>query len=213
MKRFGALLAGVFLTLFVLAAPAQAAPASLTECSAELHQGDYRLGPATLPMLGDVGFQLVGYSRTGYRPVDVFLDRFYDEAAGSWRYPPADGYLLDPDGEPVKWVSELVAGQHIDRYGSEFGAFLAPRGLPYTTRSIPPSNLVGTPAAGCNYRVYEVLRPFSVQAGPIAPWFFQRGGGLQYQLSGALVPGAPDRLSVGWLVDNGYLGRVVSPST
>lgn len=213
MKRFGALLAGVFLVLFAFSPPAQATPASLTECSAELYSGDYRLGPAELPRLGDVGFQLVGYHRTGYRPEAVFLDQFYDDNAGSWLYPPADGYLLDPLGRPVKWVSELLPGQQIDRYGSEFGAFLAPRGLPYTTRSIPPSNLVGTPAAGCNYRVYEVLRPFAVTAGPIAPWFFQSGGGLQYQLSGALVPGAPDRLSVGWLVDHGYLGRVVSPST
>jgi hypothetical protein len=28
-----------------------------------------------------------------------------------------------------------------------------------------------------------------------------------------LVPGAPSRLNVLWLVENGYLGRVVSPST
>jgi hypothetical protein len=99
----------------------------------------------------------------------------------------------------------------IDRYGSEFGGFLAPAGLPYTMRSIPPSNLVGIPAAACNYHLYEVLRPFDVYSGPIAAWFFQLGGGLQYQLNGLLVPGAPTRLTVMWLVDNGYLGRL--PST
>ncbi len=213
MRRFAALLAGWVLVLFALAPPAQAAPPSLTECSAELYGGDHRLGPAELPRLGRVGTQLYGYSRTGHRPVDEFLDRFYDDAAGSWRYPPADGYLLDPAGQPIRWDQTLRRGQRIDRYGSEFGAFLAPSGLPYTTRSIPPSNLVGTPAAGCNYYLYEVLRPFAVRAGPIAAWFYQRGGGLQYQLAGALVPGAPDRLSVLWLVDNGYLARVVSPST
>ncbi|MFI7678295.1 TNT domain-containing protein [Actinophytocola sp. NPDC049390] len=213
MRRIAALLAGLLTLTFVLAPPAQAAPVSLTECSAELYAGDARLGPAELPKLGAVGVQLVGYSRTGHRSVDVFLDRYYDEDAGSWRYPPDDGYATGPDGAPVKWVQTLASGWLIDRYGSEYGAFLAPAGLPYTTRSIPPSNLVGTPAAGCNYYRYQVLRPFDVQAGPIAPWFFQTGGGLQYQLSGALVPGAPDRLSVRWLVDNGYLGRVSSPST
>lgn len=213
MRRLAAAFAGWLVVLFVLVPPAQAAPAPLTGCSAELYAGDARLGPARLPRLGDVGAQLVGYSRTGRRPAEVFLNRYYDSAAGSWRYPPADGYALGPDGKPVRWVDTLVPGRRIDRYGSEYGGFLAPAGLPYTTRSIPPSNLVGTPAAGCNYHLYEVLRPFAVQAGPIAPWFFQLGGGMQYQLTGALVPGAPARLSVLWLVDNGYLGRVVSPST
>lgn len=208
-----ALLAGLVSLSLLVAAPASAAPVSLTACSAEKFAGDARLGPAELPKLGAVGVQLVGYHRTGRFPVEVFLDRYYDEDAGSWRYPPADGYATGPDGEPVKWTQTLSEGWLIDRYGSEYGAFLAPAGLPYTTRSIPPSNLVGTPAAGCNYYRYAVLRPFEVQAGPIAPWFFQSGGGLQYQLSGALVPGAPERLSVMWLVDNGYLSRVVSPST
>jgi hypothetical protein len=213
MRRIAALVAGLLLVTFVLAPPAQAAPSSFTECSAELYAGDSRLGPAELPTLGDVGVQLLGYSRTGHRPVDVFLDRYYDEEAGGWRYPPDDGYAIGIDGEPVKWEQTLSRGWLIDRYGSEYGGFLAPAGLPYTTRSIPPSNLVGNPAAGCNYYRYQVLRPFDVWAGPIAPWFFQTGGGLQFQLSGAFVPGAPDRLNVLWLLDNGYLGRVVSPST
>lgn len=213
MRRIAALLAGLLSLSFLLAPTAQAQPPSLTECSAELYAGDTRLGPAELPGLGDVGVQLLGYNRTGYHPVDVFLDRFYDADAGSWRYPPDDGYVVGLDGEPVRWEQTLSRGWLIDRYGSEYGGFLAPAGLPYTTRSIPPSNLVGNPAAGCNYYRYQVLRPFDVQAGPIAPWFFQTGGGLQYQLSASLVPGAPDRMNVMWLVDNGYLGRVVSPST
>jgi len=209
MRRFVAVLAGL---LLVLVAPVPAAQAtSLTECSAALYAGDQRLGPAELPVAGRVGVQLLGYSRTGYEPVEEFLDTYYDSDAGSWRYPPADGYVLQPDGQPVKWTQTLSRGQRIDRYGSEFGGFLAPAGLPYTMRSIPPSNLVGVPAAGCNYHLYQVLRPFDVRSGPIAAWFFQFGGGLQYQLDGQLVPGAPARLTVMWLVDNGYLGRV--PST
>jgi len=54
-----------------------------------------------------------------------------------------------------------------------------------------------------------VVRDFEVNAGPIAPWFFQPGGGLQYQLNAALVPGAPARLNVRWLIDNGYLRRLI----
>lgn len=206
MRRFVAVLAGFLLVLF-MPVPAQAV--SLTECSAEVYTGDQRLGPEQLPTLGPVGFQLLGYSRSGYQPVDTFLDTYYDEDAGSWRYPPEDGFALDEYGDPVNWTQPLQAGQRIDRYGSEFGGFLAPAGLPYTMRSIPPSNLVdrGYPA-GCNYHVYEVAQPFDVTAGPIAPWFFQAGGGLQYQLDGTLVPGAPARLNVLWLVDNGYLEPV-----
>ncbi len=205
--------AGLSLVFLLLVPPAHAAPTWLHECSAELYAGDSRLGPERLPKLGPVGVQLAGYSRTGHRPVATFLKRYYDTASAGWRYPPADGYALGPDGRPEKWVATLRQGERIDRYGSEYGGFLAPVGMPYTERSIPPSNLVGIPPAGCNYHVYDVLRPFRVHAGPVAPWFFQTGGGTQYQLTSGLVPNAPARLSVLWLVENGYLGRVASPST
>ncbi|WP_035290207.1 TNT domain-containing protein [Actinokineospora spheciospongiae] len=212
-QRVGAVVAGWVVALTVIAPVAQAetaaAPLSPRECSAELYQGDRRLGPETLPRLGSVGFQTALYSRTGLRSTEDFLGRYYDDAANSWRYPPQDGYVLRGDGTPVKWEQTLFRGQRIDRYGSEFGGFLAPEGLPYTTRSIPPSNLVGNPAAGCNYHIYKVLRPFDVNAGPIAPWFYQLGGGLQYQLNGTLIPGAPGQVNVMWLLDNGYLERIV----
>lgn len=208
-RRVVTLVATSLLIVSLVAAPAaQAAPTTPTECSADYYQDDRRLGPEDLPTWGRVGFQLAGYSRTGDRPVEVFLDTFYDESAGSWRYPPNDGYVTGPGGRPIRYEQTLEPGSRIDRYGSEYGAFLAPQGIPYTTRAIPPSNLVGEPAAGCNYFVYQVLRPFEVDAGPIAPWFFQSGGGTQYQLNGELVPGAPARLSVKWLLDNGYLTRV-----
>ncbi len=207
--RIVPVIAGLLLVLLGIAPVAQAAPPSLTECSTELYHDDRRLGPERLPLLGPVGSQLFAYSRTGYRPTEVFLDRYYDPAANSWIYPPHDGYALGADGQPIRWTRTLPTGVEIDRYGSEFGGFLAPRGAPYTTRAIPPSNLVGNPAAGCNYHVYEVLTPFDVHTGPIAAWFFQRGGGLQYQLDGALVPGAPERLSVMWLLENGYLERLI----
>src|SRR2546421_722811 len=72
----------------------------------------------------------------------------------------------------------------------------------------PPQSLDGNPPASCNYHDYRVLKPLPVDAGPIAPWFAQPGYGLQYQLDAALVPGAPERLNVLWLVDNGYLQRL-----
>ncbi|MFD4396529.1 TNT domain-containing protein [Kitasatospora sp. NPDC058478] len=183
------------------------------ECSADFYQGDKRLGPADLPTTGRVGRELVGYQRTGSLSEQQFLTTYYDPAgnngAGGWIYPPSDGYVTLPDGTPVEFDLTLYPNQNIDRYGSEYGAFLAPEGLPYSTRSIPPQSLDGTPPAGCNYHDYKVVKPFKVHAGPIAPWFGQPGWGLQYQLDAALVPGGPAKLNVLWLVDNGYLSRIV----
>ncbi|TWE15305.1 uncharacterized protein DUF4237 [Kitasatospora atroaurantiaca] len=208
-RMFLALVAGA--GLLVGATPAHAAvPAALDQCSAEDHHGDPRLGPERLPILGRVGLELIGYNRTGGQDEQTFLSQYYDSQAGSWRYPPADGYLTGPDGQPVKLNQTLLPGQDIDRYGSEYGSFLAPEGLPYANRSIPPQSLDSTSApAGCNYHDYQVVKPFTVHAGPIAPWFNQPGHGWQFQLDATLVPGAPERINVGWLVTNGYLKRLV----
>jgi hypothetical protein len=192
------------------AATAQAAPQGLfsTTCSADFDGGDFRLGPAQLPNVGRVGFQLLGYRRTGGMPDSAFLAKYWDATANSWIYPPDNGFLIVA-GQPVEFTQTMVPGTDIDRYGSEYGGFLAPEGSPYTTRAIPPSSLDGTPAAGCNYHDYQVLKPFAVHSGPIAPWFGQTGLGLQYQLDGTLIPGAPASVNVMWLLDNGYLRRLV----
>ena len=191
---------------------ARALPRNLTECSAESYAGDRRLGPARLPKLGLVGLEMIGYRRTGGLSAADFLARYYDadlyNGTGGWIYPPQNGYQLRPDGTPIRWDQQLRVGQAIDRYGSEYGGFLSPTGLPYFTRAIPPTNLNGTPPAACNYHNYRVLKSFDVDAGPIAPWFAQPGGGVQYQLDATEIPGAPAPLNVLWLVDNGYLERL-----
>ncbi len=185
-----------------------------TACSADFAAGDSRLGPAGLPNSGDVGYELKGYDRTGSLAPAAFLAEYYDSTlyggAGGWIYPPQNGYELRADGTPIIWHKTIPAGRTIDRFGSEYGAFLSPAGTPYDERAIPPSNLDGTPAAGCNYHRYLVLKPFEVDAGPIAGWFAQPGDGWQYQLLGSLVPGAPASLNVLWLVDNGYLQRLAA---
>lgn len=195
------------------AAAAQATSASAADtspyaCSAAYFDGNSLLGPQDLPVLGPVGRQLPGYQRTGYQAPDAFLARFRN--ASGWIYPPDNGYVIVA-GKPVEWTSSLNPGQDIDRYGSAYGSFLAPAGTRYAERSIPPTSLESTPAASCNYHDYEVLKPFDVDAGPIAGWFDQPGGGLQYQLDGRLIPGAPAQLNVQWLLDNGYLQEITQP--
>lgn len=205
-----ALVAGA--ALLGLAPVAQAAAPGGTpsdQCSAAFYQGDARLGPDQLPGSGEVGRELVGYRRTGFDSEQNFLATYYNTTTSSWNYPPANGYLIGFDGQPVELNQTLRPGQDIDRFGSEYGSFLAPEGLPYASRSIPPQSLDGNPAAGCNYHDYRVVKAFTVHAGPIAPWFDQVGLGWQYQLDASLVAGAPSTINVGWLVTNGYLERLV----
>jgi hypothetical protein len=191
-----------------------ASPASATQCSAADYNGDPRLGPAQLPTAGPVGLELRGYDRFGGLTPEQFLATYWDPTAfgghGGWRFPPANGFQIGPDGQPVEQVLPLRPGQSIDRYGSEFGSFLAPAGLPYAKRAIPPQSLdnLSQPAA-CNYHLYRVLREFRVDGGPIAPGLGQPGGGVQYLLVSSLVPGAPDRINVLWLIANGYLQRLI----
>ncbi len=154
---------------------------------------------------------LFGYDRFAGLTPSQFIATYWDPTAGGgnggWRYPPANGYLLI-NGRPVEFVKTLTPGTEVDRFGSEFGGFLAPEDTPYAMRSLPPANLdVFDPAYACNYHLYKVRKPFAADEGLIAPGFGQPGYGLQIQLDGSLVPGAPSRPNVIWMIDNGYLAR------
>ncbi len=191
---------------------------ALDACSAADLDNDRRLGPAALPLFGAVGAELFFYDRTGGQPRQQFLDTWWDPAArsgnGDWIFPPQNGYMINADGTPIRTVTPLTPGQEIDRFGGTGGGFLAPKGLRYADRSIPPSNLdSSTDPAGCNYHVYRVLKTFSVYTGTVRPWFDQPGNGQQYQLDGSLVPGAPadGDLHVQWLLDHQYLEDEAHP--
>jgi hypothetical protein len=86
----------------------------------------------------------------------------------------------------------LLPGTRVDRYGSEFGTFVAPEGVPFGMRGLPAE------AATRPYSVYEVLRPIEVDAGLAVPWHGQPGFGMQYELPS----------EVRRLVQQGYLRRV-----
>jgi hypothetical protein len=161
------------------------------------------LGPKPLPRSGVVGPLLHGYRRFGALAEPDFVARFRDGA--NWVYPPDDGFVSHHgvvDRNPV----HLAQGTRVDRFGFPGGSFLAPARTPYGDRGLPPQNLntpQGAPVA--NYHLYCVAKSFTVDAGMTAPWFGQRGLGMQYKLMGAYLPQAGTRLSVTWLLDNGYL--------
>ncbi|WP_370424219.1 TNT domain-containing protein (plasmid) [Streptomyces sp. QH1-20] len=146
---------------------------------------DPRLGPAVLPDKSPVGPLLKEYRSTGSLAPSKFLEKYWDEDSGGWRYPPQGGFA-EKYGRVDRNVTHLRVGDYIDRFGSESGAYLAPAGDLYSKRSIPPENLnTYDPNFPYNYHRYRVKKPFLAWQGEIAPWFEQPGGGAQIQLDGS----------------------------
>ncbi|MGW5948260.1 TNT domain-containing protein [Streptomyces celluloflavus] len=186
-----------------------AAPSPHEPCTGKFHD-DARLGPEWLPnkQQKPVGPLLKGYQRTGKLSPDAFLKKYWEGPAGtgSWKYPPNDGFG-EVNGKVDKKPTKLRTGERLDRFGSEYGGYLAPAGDAYAKRALPPQNLNTRDAAvPCDYHVYKVTKPFQVWQGGIAPWFEQPGKGQQIKLDPVFLdPGQGERLNVKWLLEHGYL--------
>ncbi|MDX3075302.1 TNT domain-containing protein [Streptomyces sp. NPDC088354] len=161
--------------------------------------GDPRLGPRFLPKKGVLGAILADYRRLGGQTANGFIATWWNPNTGGFIFPPNDGYRSGVT--PFSVSLTFTVGQRIDRFGGEGGRFLAPAGTPYFQRSLTPQSLNTIESDyPFNYHVYKVLKPFTVQAGFIEPWFGQPGNGVQY----VLPPGD----SVGAHVVNGDLARL-----
>ena len=208
---------GVPRTPEAAAAAARAAVRDRPDVCAGPYVKDHpELGPAGLPRTGYFGSLVRGYARYGGLSPAKFSFRYWDETANPayWRYPPDLGFAHSggwSNGRVLRARATLPEGAFIDRFGSPYGTFLAPAGSAFGNRALPPDSLntrSNDPSHLCNYHLYRVSRTFDVDAGPAAPAFQQRGGGRQYLLTSAYVPGAPATLNVLWLVDHGYLSVV-----
>jgi hypothetical protein len=181
--------------------PTAQAGARPAPCTGE-YQSDARLGPKYLPRAWElpVGPLLRSYQRTGGLSPRAFLAKYWKDEGpdgpGGWKYPPDDGFA-ETNGEIDKHVEVLEPGEDLDRFGSEYGSYLAPAGDPYAKRALPPQNLNTRDARyPCDYHRYTVKQPFTVWQGRIAPWFEQPGGGQQIKLDPALLdPGDGQRQS------------------
>ena len=71
----------------------------------------------------------------------------------------------------------LMAGDKIDRFGGKKGKFFSPTGTPMEMRALPYD------ADLSQYRQFEVVKPFEVEASTIAPAFENIGLGTQYRSS------------------------------
>lgn len=71
----------------------------------------------------------------------------------------------------------LMAGDKIDRFGGKKGKFFSSTGTPMEMRALPYD------ADLSQYRQFEVVKPFEVEASTIAPAFGNIGLGTQYRSS------------------------------
>ncbi|KAL2817479.1 hypothetical protein BDW59DRAFT_175436 [Aspergillus cavernicola] len=163
--------------------------------------GDSRLGPVRYPLRFPLRNELRTYTRFGSLCPAEFLEKWATstEPDGTYIYPPDNGFVVDDEDVQIIGNVSLPVGQKLDRFGSEYGRFLAALGAPYIERSLPPSNLITYDGNyPFNYHVYQVTREFVVGLGPIAPWFEQPGMGTQF-----LAP-----MDVLGLIAGGFLRRL-----
>lgn len=104
-------------------------------------------------------------------------DRFYSDDDEPI-YPMNDGFV----GEPKKIT--LKAGSIVlDRYGGERGTFVAIYGTALEMRALPRGSRKNT-----EYHIYIITEDLEgVLAGKTAPWFNQKGGGMQFKLPDKIV--------------------------
>lgn len=163
---------------------------------------DPRLGPVQLPTKLPLLSFVDNYNRFGNLTPGEFLAKFTNKTNGWWIYPPADGFSLDMNGQPIKGNMTLGVGTKIDRFGYESGRYVSAADAPFNQRSLPPDSL-DTDVNGTypyNYHIYTVKKELPVIGGPIAPWFGQPGLGAQFYVGGIG--------NITMLIDLGYLERL-----
>ncbi len=119
---------------------------------------------------------------------DVYRNpKYFDSASGDINWPENDGFYGDSFDYTLKPYTR------IDRYGSDYGTFVAIVGHPYEDYSLAPGSEYK------NYSIFIVRKPIKGKAGAVYPWFDEPGGATQ------IVLPAP----VKDLLEDGSLERVV----
>jgi uncharacterized protein YukE len=143
-----------------------------------------------------------GWDPTGGMPWEDFASRFGTPESRIW--PGNDGFPPGYAPQPA----QLPEGAIIDRFGSEYGRYLAPDGTPFADRALAPESVGG------DYNRYMItgkpLPPdWQIVEGPVEPWYGQTPspGTLQYMIVG--LDGV--RVSVKELLDRGILDEYGPP--
>jgi hypothetical protein len=188
------------------------------------------LGPSDLPTGGAPLYTYIarmtrGYKRFGDLTEAQFLAKYRVPADpphdGSWKYPEKGGFTINPaTNRPIVHYILLKPFEHgkpvlVDRFGRDTGTYMSPALTSYAKRAIPPMSLdTFTKANPYNYHLYLVLRAFNVDAGLVAPWFGQEGGGRQYATCHTTdFANLCEHPDVADLIAKGYLEEVPLPRT
>ena len=138
--------------------------------------------------LDDPDYKIFGLDEIDSQPAGT---PFKQDVNGRWHddkgrfvsqsWPPNDGFATK-DGAVIRETVPLKPGQQLDRFGGWYeggnfrdkGSYFGDEGVPFENRALPPSS------KSSPYNTYEVVQEFDVEAGPIAPWFGEPGGAMQY---------------------------------
>ncbi|UMB68202.1 glycohydrolase toxin TNT-related protein [Mycobacterium paraterrae] len=146
-----------------------------------------------------------GWDPLGGMSWDDFATHFGTPETRAW--PGNDGFPAGYELQPA----HLPEGTIIDRFGSEYGRYLAPDGTPFADRALPPES------SGGDYNRYMVtgkgLPPgWQIVEGPVEPFYGQTPspGTLQYMIQGpeGVTPTVQELVRLGILDNYGpRLGR------
>ncbi len=137
---------------------------------------------------------------------EQFEEKFVNDR-GELRYPdendPSKPYAV-PGTIRELTLDEIrleLDGKVLDRVGHPGGKWLAPEGADYGERALPPSSL---DKDYYRYRVHAenpLPSGWTIEESRVAPWFGQRGEGLQYKI----VAPRGERPNLQELVETGFL--------
>ncbi len=119
------------------------------------------------------------------------LTTVYVTESGDILWPEDDGFV-----EGTRQGTTLEVGKKLERIGGDRGRFTSDEGTSFEERSILPKQQHDP------VRLLEVMKPFDVEQGTVAPWFGYPGGGTQ-QFTGDQT--------IGDLIERGYLVELIVP--
>ena len=116
--------------------------------------------------------------------------KYFNQETGDAIYPGMNGDInVDGFLEGNYEVKTLETGTIIDRFGGKGGNYFSPVDVDFDSRALP---LFMKKAIKSKF---EVVVPFEVKSGTIAPWFDQPGMGIQFLSKYS----AEQLLDLGWI--------------
>jgi len=134
---------------------------------------EYGMEKNYLPPTVEFIAKLAAEGNQPYNKVKEGVERFYDDN-GAPIYPPNNGAIGD-----VRIITLKPGTEVLTRYGRDTGSYVSLGDIDFTARALPRTVDVNA----SNYHRYRVIKLLdNVEEGLIAPWFGEKGLGIQYRL-------------------------------